>query len=106
MELSSLSPHLLNLLTPSEPIKFDSNRVTGDAKTEGSFADILTEALSTASEADMTDKLSSIELLTGMNDDLSGMMLDLQKAELSLNLALQIRNKIVDAYTEIMRMQV
>ena len=106
MEINPLSPHLLNLLTPNEPLRFDKDNVLGDGQSAGSFADILTEALTTASEADMTDKLSTLELLTGQNDDLSGLMLDMQKAELSLNLALQIRNKIVDAYNEIMRTQV
>ena len=72
----------------------------------GSFADILSDSLKTASIADSTDKASAIELLTGQSDDLSGLLLDAQKAELSLNLALQIRNKVIDAYNEIIRMQV
>ena len=106
MELSPLSSNLINLLTPSEQLKIESNSLLGDMQPNGGFADILTEALSNASAADTTDKLSSLELLIGQNDDLSGLMLDMQKAELSLNLALQIRNKVVDAYNEIMRMQV
>ena len=71
-----------------------------------SFSDILTDAMSTASEADLTDKQSTLELLAGQADDFSGLMIDAQKAEISLNLALQLRNKILDAYKEIMNMQV
>ncbi|MDR1330051.1 MAG: flagellar hook-basal body complex protein FliE [Oscillospiraceae bacterium] len=37
---------------------------------------------------------------------MSGMLLDAQKAEIALNLALQIRNKVLDAYNDIIRMQV
>jgi len=33
-------------------------------------------------------------------------MLDAQKAEITLNLAIQLRNKVLDAYKEIMNMQV
>ena len=47
-----------------------------------------------------------LQLLIGESDDLAGLLIDAQKAELSLNLALQIRNKFVDAYNEIIRMQV
>ena len=103
--LSPLSPNLINLLT-YEPVTYNNDRADSSGQANAGFADILTEALGTASEADTVDKVSSLELLMGQNDDLSGLMLDMQKAELSLNLALQIRNKIVDAYNEVMRMSV
>jgi len=84
----------------------DNDWLTGTGLTDGSFSNILTDALDTASQADLADKASSLELLMGQSDDLSGVMIAAQKAELSLNLALQIRNKFIDAYNEIMRMQV
>jgi len=80
--------------------------MTGLGRTDGGFANILSDALNTASIADAADKASALELLMGQSDDLSGLLLDAQKAELSLNLALQIRNKVIDAYNEVMRMQV
>lgn len=75
--------------------------------TEGtSFSGILSEAMQNAQQTDTADKISGLELLTGQSDDLSGVMLDVQKAEIALNLTLQIRNKMMDAYKEIMQMQV
>ena len=59
-----------------------------------------------AGQKDAVDKGSSLELLMGESDDLSGLLIDAQKAELSLQLALQIRNKVIDAYNEVMRMSV
>ena len=103
MNVNPLSSNLVNLLS-SEPLA--SSPSGGANAALGGFADILTESLKTASEADSADKYSALQLLTGQSDDLSGLLLDMQKAELSLNLALQIRNKVVDAYNEIMRMQV
>jgi len=105
MNINPLSSNLVNLLA-NEAIKLDQGNSTDAEKPAGSFANILTEALGTAAQADAVDKISSLELLMGQSDDLSGLMLDMQKAELSLNLALQIRNKVVDAYNEIMRMSV
>jgi len=105
MNINPLSSNLVNLLS-NEALKFDSDKLTDPDQASGSFANILTEALTTASQADAVDKISSLELLIGQTDDLSGLMLDMQKAELSLNLALQIRNKVIDAYNEVMRMSV
>jgi len=103
MNINPISPNIVNILA-SEP-KF-SIGADGDETPVGSFADILTETLKTAGELDAADKASAIELLIGQSDDLAGLMMDAQKAELSLNLALQIRNKVLDAYNEIMRMSV
>ena len=106
MNISPLSANLIHLLSPNNALSFDSDRLAATGQSDGSFANILTDALSTASQADAADKASAIELLTGQSDDLAGLLIDAQKAELSLNLALQIRNKVIDAYNEVMRMQV
>jgi len=104
MTINPLSANLINLIS-NEAVSIDSNRV-GLGQSDSSFASVLTDSFETAIQADVADKASTLELMTGQNDDLTGLMLDLQKAELSLSLALQIRNKIVDSYNEIMRMQV
>jgi len=106
MNINPLSSSIVNLIPSNEAITFDSNKILDTGDSPGSFANILSEAFSTASQADRADKASALELLMGQSDDLSGLLLDAQKAELSLNLALQIRNKVIDAYNEVMRMQV
>ena len=103
MNINPLSSNIVNLLAN------DRTRLglSEDAEAAvSSFADVLSDTLKTASAADGLDKGSSLQLLTGQSDDLSGLLLDAQKAELSLNLALQIRNKVIDAYNEIIRMSV
>jgi len=90
-------------LLNSEPVRSASERFTGS---EGGFADILTESFKNTNKTDAMDKASSLELLMGESDDLAGMLIDAQKAELALQLALQIRNKVVDAYNEVLRMSV
>ena len=44
--------------------------------------------------------------LAGGNEELHSVVLASQRAELEFNLFLQVRNKVVSAYQEIMRMQV
>jgi len=106
MTINPMSANLLHLVSPNSALSLDSDKLSKTGQSDGSFANILTEALNTASVADSADKASAFELLIGQSDDLSGLILDAQKAELSLNLALQIRNKMIDAYNDIMRMQV
>ena len=103
MNISPFSSNIINLLS-TEAASFSSNRTQDQSSS--SFSSFLTDAFDNAAQADTADKVSALELLIGQSDDLSGLMLDAQKAELSLNLALQIRNKVVDAYNEIMRMSV
>ena len=102
MNLNPLTPNIMHLFN-NEPIKMGTNKGTDS---DSNFADILTESLRTASQADMIDKGSTLGLLTGEGDDLSGILIDAQKAEIALQLALQIRNKVIDAYNEVMRMSV
>ena len=102
MQINPLSTNLMHLFN-SEPL---STAVDKLAKEDSSFANILSDALATTTTTDAVDKNSTLGLLTGESDDLSGMLIDVQKAELALQLTLQIRNKIVDAYNEVMRMSV
>jgi len=102
MPINPLPPNLIHLFN-NEPVRVGTDKFTGEG---GSFADILTESFNTVNKTDAIDKASTLQLLMGEADDLSGLMIDAQKAELSLQLALQIRNKVLDAYNEVMRMSV
>jgi len=101
MSLSPISSNIVNLLS-EEPVSSARNRWSP----QGNFSDIFSEAMNNVIETDHADKASAVELLTGQADDMSGLLLDAQKAEIALNLALQMRNKVIDAYNDIMRMQV
>jgi flagellar hook-basal body complex protein FliE len=46
------------------------------------------------------------QFLSGESDELHNTVLATQKAEMQLELFLQVRNKVVSAYQEIMKMQV
>jgi flagellar hook-basal body complex protein FliE len=61
------------------------------------------EAVDTKVQA--TEQLPT-DLLTGRIDDFHEIAVQLKSAELSFRFAMEIRNKLVDAYREIMRMSV
>lgn len=77
-----------------------------NGKVIGSFSDLLDNAMSQISEAiTKSDKLSQ-DFAAGKTDNIHEVMIAAEKADIILQYALQIRTKILDAYNEIMRMQI
>ena len=73
----------------------------------GEFAGLLHQALNTLSEHYQTAQNKAEAFEAGMPGmSLNDVMIDQQKAALSLQLGVQVRNKLVAAYTDIMNMSV
>jgi flagellar hook-basal body complex protein FliE len=95
-----LSPtSLASPLATVSPI-FPASVATG----EGSFSDAIGAAMSQVETAQTTARQAGADLLTGGQGDVHTVALAAQKAELSLELFQQVRNKFVQAYQEIMKM--
>lgn len=74
------------------------------AGTAAGFSDILNSFVRQADEQYNIADAGTQSLLSGETDDLAQVMIDSAKAETSLNMVIQIRNKVLDAYNEVMRM--
>ncbi len=80
------------------------SKVKPENKVEG-FSQIFKQTLDEVKAAqNHSDKLTN-ELVTGEVKDIHEVMIASQKASLSLQLTVQVRNKVVEAYQEVMRMQ-
>ncbi|CEG24339.1 Flagellar hook-basal body complex protein FliE [Planococcus massiliensis] len=73
-------------------------------KTEG-FSEIFKKQLEEVNKLQNTSDKLTQQLVTGEVEDVSQVMVAAQKASLSLQLTVQVRNKVVEAYQEVMRMQ-
>lgn len=71
-----------------------------------SFGEVLTEALGEVNRLQNDAAKASIDLAAGKIQDVSQVAIAVEKANISLQLTMQVRNKVVDAYQEIMRMSV
>lgn len=99
MAVSSIQP-ILNLIG-------SQNASKGSASSADSiFADLLKDAINNTEETSDVDKANTDALLSGEVNNLHDITIAQAEAELALDLTVQIRNKVVDAYQEIMRMQV
>src|SRR5882724_4452184 len=81
--------------------------VAASAVSDGgnSFKNILNSAIGEV-EGARSDAAKSVEhFLSGSGEDLHSTILATQRAELEFQMLMQVRNKVVSAYQEIMKMQ-
>ncbi len=80
--------------------------ITGTASKEKSFSQTVKDAISEVNNLQKeADKLAT-KLATGDVVEIHQAMIAMQKASTALQFTVQVRNKIIEAYQEIMRMQV
>ncbi len=73
----------------------------------GSFASVLQASLAKVSQSQDHSVAQAHAFETGSsNVSLSDVMIDMQKANIQFQTAVQVRNKLVSAYNDIMQMQV
>ena len=73
--------------------------------TDGGFSDMLSGAVNSLTQAQSTSNELAIKAVTGDLDDVHDYTVASAEAKLQLELTAAVRNKAVDAFTEIMRMQ-
>ena len=77
----------------------------GQSSQPGAFQNVLNGAIQTI-ESSQTDASGAVQrFLKGENEELHTAALAVQKAQMTFDLGLQVRNKVVDAYQQIMQMQ-
>lgn len=99
---NSINPFVPDISPASAPA---SQPISGGSSTP-SFKDTVKEMLTNVSDqVNQSDQLSR-NLATGKTNDVSKVVTSVEEANLSMSFTLAIRNKLLDAYTEISRMQV
>ncbi len=93
-----------------KPPLTEPGRTGGTAKTGGtdgpSFGEALENALKTVDGNLQTADAQVGSYLAGENVDLHNVMMDLERADLGFRTMVQVRNKLLDAYKEVMRIPV
>ncbi len=92
-----------------EKVVFDNFMQNETAKTQkstASFADVLKDSINKVSELEKDANVQTENLVKMEGQDIHNTMIAVEKADMSFQLMMQIRNKIITAYEEIMKMQV
>jgi flagellar hook-basal body complex protein FliE len=77
----------------------------GSATGEG-FGDLLSKAINQLAQLESEANNAAVNLATGEPVEIHDVMVAMEQANLGFQLALQVRNKLIDAYQEIMRMPI
>jgi flagellar hook-basal body complex protein FliE len=75
------------------------------ARTERSFMEYLTSALGDVDRLHREASASAIDLVLGNEQYLHNTLLAYSRASLALQLTIEVRNRLVESYQDIMRMQ-
>ncbi|MGG1379695.1 flagellar hook-basal body complex protein FliE [Bacillus velezensis] len=76
-----------------------------DSSNQTSFSELLKNSIDSLNESQVKSDQITNELAAGKDVNLDEVMIAAQKANISLTAATEFRNKAVEAYQEIMRMQ-
>jgi len=102
MEINGVRPPemLQSQLSAAKPAGIESG--------EGavSFKSLLADAVAQVNQLQQNADASAVKLAAGDNIALDEVMMAVQKADLALQMTMQVRNKLVEAYQEVARMQI
>ncbi len=94
--LSGISPLTTQAQPAASPVR----------QAGATFGDMLTDLLAQTSEQQQNADRAIQQLHAGGEQNLHEAMIAMEKADISMRYAIQVRNKALEAYQEIMRMQV
>lgn len=87
------------------PAEIDSAVAVKPKASGSSFTDTLSQAMEEVENLQGEAQAQVADLLEGKGTDVHSAMIAVEKADLSFQLMMQVRNKIVAAYQEVTRMQ-
>lgn len=101
----NLLAEIRGLATQNTKIDHTFNKTDPEAKTESFYNYLVDQVKETNSIQKQADKAAT-DVVSGKSQNIQETMLKATQAELNFNLMVQIRNKALAAYQEIMRMPV
>ena len=84
----------------------DKFKVENEQKKDPSFVNLLEDKLKQVNNLQKNSDELIKDFALGKTDNIHRVMIAGQKAEIAMNLTLSIQNKVINAYKEIMRLQV
>ncbi|WP_242694731.1 flagellar hook-basal body complex protein FliE [Pseudogracilibacillus auburnensis] len=100
-------PEQIRAISTVSPLQQTENRLIIDQPSkDNSFSNVLKSALNQISKQEHESNVKTELLAKGKIDDLHDVMITAQKASITVETAVQVQQKVIDIYNEMMRMQV
>ncbi|ADP32133.1 flagellar hook-basal body complex protein FliE [Bacillus atrophaeus] len=104
--VNTISPFQVQNTQSTQPVTSQiNNSQKTDSSNQTSFSELLKNSISSLNESQVQSDNFTNALAAGKDVNLDEVMIAAQKASISLTAATEFRNKAVEAYQEIMRMQ-
>lgn len=71
-----------------------------------SFADVINNALNEVNNLQIESSRATDDFISGKSDNIHSVMMAGSKANIALQMTMQVRNKVMEAYKEVMNMQI
>jgi flagellar hook-basal body complex protein FliE len=84
----------------------NANKTANTQKSGGDFSKVLKESINEINKLQEIGDKAMADLATGEVKDLHQAAIAIDKAEISMKLMLEVRNKAINAYKEILRTQI
>lgn len=93
-------------VTPIQSLPINMKTPEGTPDTRPGFKEALQNSIKDVNVRQLEAHSAMEDLATGRSSNLHETMIAIQKAEISFKMLMQVRNKIINAYQEVMRMSV
>ena len=99
------APNEISFQSLNTELKLNREEKTSKSVFDG-FFDAAVKLLDDTSKLQLIDEQMQIDYAAGRTDDMLALMMTQQKAYSALNFTVQVTNKVIEAYREIMRINV
>ena len=99
--INRLVPGLVERLDAARP-----DKIAGGEKSEGEFTELFSKMINSVNDLQMDAAEIQEAFMSGDPVELHEIMIKAEKAGIAMDLLLEVRNKLVNAYSEIMRMPI
>lgn len=83
----------------------ENSKQVSPNEAQGNFASMLKDSINELNKVETKSTQMTDKLIRGEDVDLHQVLIASQKASVSMQFTMEVRNKVVEAYQEIMRMQ-
>ena len=83
----------------------DKVSALGGERTTGGFGDLVTQLLQQTNSDQITADNAISDFVTGKTDNIQQVVMAMTSADLSFQFFMEVRNKVIDSYNELLRMQ-
>ncbi|HAX72559.1 MAG TPA: flagellar hook-basal body complex protein FliE [Firmicutes bacterium] len=103
----SISNVLASHQLVTQQVQSQQSLISKNQDTEkATFSDIFSQALNKTNEMQYAADVETEKFIVGESEDIHGMLIAMEEAKIALEFTTQVRNKVIDAYSEIKNMQI